>query len=529
MSSLLDKPRRAPLTSETIQAERMGRSLYRYIAGYETRAPVKGAWPHVDPSPFVGGWHLEAICEHLEAVVLHTQGKPGGISRLVINVPPRTGKSTTVSVAWPTWAWIHNPELRFLFTSYAERLAVRDARKSRQLINDAWYQDRWGEKFSMLGDQNEKSRYENDKGGYRLSSSFGGSTTGEGGDIVVADDPHKAKDAMESELKREEVLEEWDTTFSTRLNDPKTGAFVIIMQRLHEKDLTGHVLGQGGYVHLCLPMEYSPTHPFTWPRDPRTEPGELLQPDRFGEDEVENLKLGLGARAAAGQLQQLPSPEDGDYFKRADLEQFWLPRKSVPCSTCAAQGWVGADMSIVCPRCHGIGDLGWYPEVDEILLSWDMSFKKTSSSSYVVGAVWGKKGSRRYLLDLTRARMGFTETVAAFKAQVEKWPNANAKLVEEKANGAAVIDVLKKEVGGIIALNPTDSKQARASAVGPQFEAHDVIVPHPSIAPWVNDWIEEHVKFDAGENDDQVDTTTQALLRWGARHGAVGLGGKLWE
>lgn len=535
MTAAPTAPRRTPVTAESIQAERMRRGLSPYISGYERQDGVyiPGAWNRLDPSPFVGGWHIDAICEHLEAIVLHVTGKPGGISRLVINIPPRTGKSTTCSVAWPTWTWIDHPEIRFLFTSYAERLAVRDARKSRQLMQSKWWQDRWGSSFDWLGDQNEKSRYENDKGGYRLSSSFGGSTTGEGGDIVVADDPHKARDAMESDDLRKDVLDEWDTTYSTRLNDPKTGAFVVIMQRLHEKDLTGHVLASEGgseYIHLCLPMEHSPNHPFTWPDDPRTLPGELLTPERFGPDEVYKLKDDLGARAAAGQLQQLPSPETGDFFKREDLERYWLPRKSVPCGTCEAQGWVGADQSIVCPRCHGIGDLGFYPAVDEKALSWDMAFKKTSGSSFVVGAVWGRKGAKRYLLDLVRARMSFTETLEAFKAQVRKWPDANAKLVEDKANGPAVVDTLKQEIPGIIAVGVEGSKQARANAVSPQFEAHDVMVPHPSIAPWVGDWVEEHVKFDAGENDDQVDTTTQILLRWKTRATGVGVADiRVWE
>jgi predicted phage terminase large subunit-like protein len=512
----------------------MSRSLYEFIAGYERKdgRHVPGAWERIDPSPFVGGWHLEAIAEHLEAVIAHVTGGDG-INRLIVNVPPRTGKSTSVSVAWPVWAWILHPEIRWLFTSYAERLAVRDARKSRTLITDQWYRDRWGERYSLLGDQNEKSRYENDKGGYRLSSSFGGSSTGEGGDIIVADDPHKADDAQTSDIKREDVLEEWDTTFSTRLNDSKTGAFVIIMQRLHEKDLTGHVLAKNaGYVHLCLPMEYSRSHPFIWPDDPRIEDGELLQPERFGPAQVKALKEDLQARASAGQLQQLPAPEDGITFHRADLERYWLPRKSVPCTTCDSAGRVGADLSIICPRCHGVGDLGYWPEVDERALSWDMAFKNTAHSSFVVGAVWGRKGAKKYLLDLVRARMDFTETLEAFKAQVQKWPDAHLRLVEEKANGAAVISALKKEIPGIVPVNPDKDggKEARANAVSPQFQAHDVMIPHPSIAPWVGEWVEEHIKFPNGENNDQVDTTTQILLRWGVRVSTVGVSEqKVWE
>lgn len=509
----------------------MRRSLYTYLAGYQ-RGPVTvpGAWQHIDPSPFIGGWHLQAIAEHLEAVIDHAKGKSGGISRLLINVPPRTGKSISVSVAWPTWAWIQYPELRFLFTSYAERLAVRDARKSRQLINTEWYQERFGRSFDMLGDQNEKSRYENNKGGYRLSTSFGGSSTGEGGDIIVADDPHKADEAMNSDQLREDVVEEWQTTYSSRLNNPETGAFVVVMQRLHEKDLAGHLIAEAGYVHLCLPMEYSRTHPFIWPDDPRREDGELLTPARFNSRAVQALRRDMTERVAAGQLDQLPSPEKGDIFTRANLEQYWVPGPAEPCETCETQGWVGADLSIVCPRCHGAGDINFYPKVDDIILSWDMAFKDKKTSSYVVGAVWGRRGAKRFLLGLERDRMSFTYTLSRFKQQVAQWPNAAAKLVEDKANGPAIIDTLKTEIGGIIPVPVEGSKVARANAVSPQFEAHDVLIPHPSVFPWVDAWVEEHVKFPNGANDDQVDTTTQALLRFGTR--AIGLGIseiKLWE
>jgi predicted phage terminase large subunit-like protein len=552
--------------------------MYTYLAGYDRPdgRHVEGCWKWVDPSPFVGGWHLQAISEHLEAVIDHVTGKPGGIPRLLINVPPRTGKSTTTSVAWPTHTWINHPEIRFLFTSYAERLAVRDARKSRQLLNTMWYQARFGDSFTLLGDQNEKSRYENDKGGYRLSTSFGGSSTGEGGDIVVADDPHKADDAINSDQLREDVVEEWQQTYSSRLNDPDRGAFVVIMQRLHEADLSGHLVAESGYVHLCLPMTYSPRHPFICPEhveipwaitddesgeeltgvrvltgDPRTEEGELLQPDRFSARAVAALTKDMTPLVAAGQLDQLPAPEKGDIFQREHLEQFWVPGKPEACTSCETLGWFicptckgdgrvkhGDESRAcsclegkrVCPRCRGAGDVNYYPKVSETALSWDMAFKDTKTSSFVVGAVWGRQGAKKYLLDLVRDKMDFPTTVRAFKAQVARWPEATTKLVEDKANGPAVIATLKAEIGGIIPQGVEGSKVARARAVSPQFEAHDIYIPHPSIAPWIGTWIDEHLKFPNGTHDDQVDTTSQILLRWGTKATGVGLSElKVWE
>src|SRR6266481_4002644 len=247
---------------------------------------VRQAWPVVEPATrFIPGWHLDAICEHLEAV---TQGH---IRNLLINIPPRHMKSLDVAVFWPAWEWIRCPERRWLFSSYALSLSIRDSVKCRRLIQSAWYQSRWCDRFALTGDQNAKERFENDQTGYRLATSVGGAATGEGGDRVIVDDPHNVKEA-ESDTVRKGVIDWWDHVMSSRLNDPKSGAKVIIMQRVHEKDLSGHVLEQGGYEHLCLPAEYEGNKRSTsigW-SDPRQEPGELLWPERFGTKEIEELK-----------------------------------------------------------------------------------------------------------------------------------------------------------------------------------------------------------------------------------------------
>lgn len=282
------------------------------IARRSLREFQRRAWKVVEPSTrYIPNWHIDAIADHLTAVL------SGDIRRLLINVPPRCEKSLNVSVFWPAWAWIDNPSLRWLFTSYGQELATRDSLKCRRLIQSKWYQDRWGDVFRLTSDQNVKTRFENDKTGYRVATSVGGMGTGEGGSVVVADDPHNVKEG-ESEVKRESTLLWWDEVMSTRLDDPKTGALVIVMQRVHDGDLAGHVLAQGGYEHLCLPMEYEGTACVTvlGKVDPRTEDGELLWPERFGATEVEDLKLRMGPYAAAGQLQQRPSPRRGGMFER---------------------------------------------------------------------------------------------------------------------------------------------------------------------------------------------------------------------
>lgn len=208
------------------------------------------AWHVVEPAvEFVHGWHLDAICEHLEAVQL------GQIKNLVINVPPRHAKSLEAGVFWFSHTWTYAPWMRFLYSSYAQNLTTRDSVKSRRLIESMWYQRHWGHMFTLTSDQNQKTRFENNKTGYRLATSVKGSNTGEGGQIIVVDDPLNAKE-RHSTVKREEVLEWWDQVMSSRLDDQKTGHKVIIMQRLHEQDLSGHVLKGSDYEHLKLPAQH---------------------------------------------------------------------------------------------------------------------------------------------------------------------------------------------------------------------------------------------------------------------------------
>src|SRR5947207_1048822 len=190
---------------------------------------VRDAWHVCEPkNEFVEGPHLKMICEHLEAI---TRGQ---IQDLLINIPPRHMKSLAVCVFWPAWEWINFPHRRWLFASYAQSLATRDSLRCRRLIESPWYQKNFGSRFVLCGDQNTKERFENDKGGHRIATSSGGSATGEGGDRVVIDDPHNVID-RESDVERRRTLTWWDETMSTRLNDPKTGAKVIVMQRIHEK------------------------------------------------------------------------------------------------------------------------------------------------------------------------------------------------------------------------------------------------------------------------------------------------------
>jgi predicted phage terminase large subunit-like protein len=457
---------------------------------------VKGAWPVVEPATdLIWNWHIDVIADALEDCA-HSRTK-----RLLVNIPPRHMKSLLVTVFWPCWVWINMPHKRFLFASYAEALAVKHSVICRRLLQSDWYRSRWPH-VQLAGDQNAKIRFETSHGGMRLATSVGGVVTGEGGDFIVVDDPHKADEAA-SETKRDQVMEWWNVSMSTRLNDPKTGVRVVIQQRLHEGDLAGHVIEQGGWRHICLPAEYDAEHKFAFPEDPRTERGELLWPARIPQDFLDEKKSELGSYSYAGQFQQLPAPDEGGILKRA-----WF------------RYYQEAQM----------------PRPEQIIQSWDCAFKDSEDSDYVVGQVWARYGGNKYLMRQIRERLDFPQTVAAILGMTDWVANtyqelaSHAVLIEDKANGPAVIASLRKELGSVIAVGAYGSKEARAHAVAPQLEAGSVYLPgvprgdHSSydahLTPtWVQDLVEECAAFPNAMHDDQVDALAMALQRLG-RHGA---------
>src|SRR5579863_5139540 len=276
----------------------------RELATRSFREFVRQAWPIIEPlTPFVPGWHILSIIDHLEAVTR------GDIRNLLINVPPRHMKSLLVSVLWPAWEWIQHAERRWLYSSYAASLSIRDSVKCRTLIESPWYQARWGDGYALASDQNTKMRFENDRSGYRIATSVGGTVTGEGGDRIVCDDPHNVGE-VESDTVRKSTIDWFDVVMSTRVNDPRTASKVVVMQRCHQRDLSGHLLEQGGWEHLCLPAEYEGpgrTTSISW-SDPRRDHGELLWRDRFGPEEIVSLKVSLGSYARPASFSSVRRP-----------------------------------------------------------------------------------------------------------------------------------------------------------------------------------------------------------------------------
>lgn len=452
------------------ERENSGNSLYSFL---------RAAWHIIEPNqPFVPGWHIDAICEHLEAV------HRGQIRNLLINVPPRHVKSTSVSVVYPAWTWIEKPGHKFIFGSHSYSLSKRDSIKCRSLIRSEWYRQTFKIPWGISEDQNEKIKFENTEKGFRMAASVGGSVIGTGADTLVVDDPHSPME-VGSDVQRQSVLDWYDQEFSTRVNDPKTSSKIIIMQRLHQLDLSQHVLDKGGWEHLMLPAEFEPERKCVtsigW-EDPRKKVGEPLWPERFGTKELEDFRRDMGSMVAAGQLQQRPAPAEGAVFKRS-----WLK------------------FHVEHPA-----------ELEFIALSGDLTFKDGAKNDFTVFQIWGRKGAKKYLLDQVRGRMGFNEQRVAFKSLCAKW-NPSAKWVEDTANGPALIAALRTEVAGIIPVKPRGSKVARAEAITPHFEAGNISLPDSKIAPWINDYIEELCTFPGALHDDQVDATTQALSQMASR------------
>jgi predicted phage terminase large subunit-like protein len=466
-----------------VSAESIDREIVRQGGLIEF---VQLAWPQVDPAEFQPSWHIEEICHHLEAV---TRGE---CFKLLINIPPGFSKSLIVSVLWPAWDWIRHASRKYICASYDASLALRDAKKMRDLVMSEWFQDRWG---SIVGIPHEATKktgeFQNDRGGFRISVGIGGGVLGKHGNVHICDDPHNIKDlqgSLDSVKKNiDKVQRFWRETMPSRAVDKKTLARVIVMQRLHEHDLSGTVLEEGGYTHLCLPLHYATSSPHRriilpcktpLGGDHRTKEGELLCESRMNEETAAATKVEMGSAAWDGQYEQRPPNAQGNIIKRAWMTKFWkeLPRGGF------------------------------------LIQSWDAAFKDTKECSHVCGQVWLDAGGVFYLVDQFYDQVDFVGTCTAVATMTGKHPRARGKLVEGKANGPAVISVMKGKIPGLIEVEPEGGKEARLFAVSPLFESGSVVLPDPEVNPWVHDYIEELATMPGSPKNDRTDATSQALL-----------------
>lgn len=474
---------------EQIRAEIAKRNLHDFM---------KQAWHIVEPGqPFLDNWHIGAISEHLMAV---TRGE---IRNLVINMPPRCMKSLCVAVFWPVWEWLNDPTKRWLFASYAQNLSFRDSRKCRQIIESEWFRMRYGHIFHLTSDQNQKGMFENNHRGYRFATSIEAQVTGQGGDRVIVDDPHNARHAG-SDLKREAVLEWWDQAMSTRLNNPKTGAKVIVMQRLHAKDLSGHVLERGGYEHLILPMEYEVGEKkiitsIGW-SDPRNEVGELLWPERITPVEVEGFKREMGTYGYVGQMQQRPTPQGGGLFRNDWFRYFKV---------------VGDPMSdghFVLNRVDPDGHM-----TEEIIQAAacmrfsvvDLAVSQRQTADYTVVTTCFMTPKRDALImDVIRARFEGPDQAKLIQSVRGKW-NPGFVAVEQSGYQLSLVQDLLRQGAPIRAITPDKDKVSRAIPASARYEAGTVF--HLQGARWLSDLEYELMLFPKGEHDDIVDTISYII------------------
>lgn len=497
---------------------------------------IRRAWPTVQPGIYRHNWHIDAIADHLMAV------SSGEIRRLLINVPPRCMKSLSCSVMWPAWTWaqkrrdgypLEGPQVRFLCLSYASHLAMDAARHHYRLVTSPWYQARWGSRVQIDPNQDRMDEFGTLAKGIRYSVGFGGAVLGRGGDIRVIDDPHKP-DEVESDLVRGAVIQQYDEELALRVTDPKTSAEVIIMQRLAENDLSGHIIEQGGddLVHLMLPMEADPDRRCVtvlgW-ADPRMSDdsgeelpgrygdgkiapgsplakstGTLLWPEQFTRQEIERLKPRLGPYAYAGRLQQAPVPRGGGILK----SEWWRLWRS-----------------------------DTYPEFSTVLVSLDTAStekEENDESAITVWGAWAGDGGRPQIM-LIDAWEGFLEFDPLIRKVMEmcRAPNGNPScpadilLVEAKNIGHPVMTEVRRLMASrdisVQAFNPMGDKVTRAIAIQHMFSGTQVTDPETGMQSWTGgciwapdrEWaqlvIDRCASFPRGKRKGIVDTTSQAI------------------
>lgn len=440
------------------------------------RGFVEVMWSVLEPGrSFSPGWHIDAICDHLEAV------SKGQIMRLLINVPPGCMKSLTTNVFWPAWEWgpRNQPSLRYVCASYSEALTIRDNRRTRALIKSDKYQALWGNKFSILSEQDSKTRFDNNYTGFKIATSVSGLGTGERGDRFIIDDPHNVKDG-ESDAVRKSTLLWFSETVPTRVNDPSKSAIVVIMQRVHEQDVSGSIIANElGYTHLMIPMEYEPerhckTFLFS---DPRTDENELIWPERMNRTVVEQWKKEMGSYAVAGQFQQRPTPRGGGMFKQSWFE---------------------------------IVDAA--PEGGHAVRGWDLAATEKQSAAWTASCKMKKVGNTIYIMDVTRMR-GSPHKVEKHIVDTASDDGLKVKISIPQDPGQAGVaqkNYLASALMGYICKfsRETGSKELRAEALAAQAEAGNVRIVK---GDWNNTFLDELCKFPASTYKDQVDAASRAF------------------
>jgi len=452
-------------------------SQYEFLMRRYLMSFIERSFYELNPqTPFSKSPHIEMLASMLEEI------RKGTIKRLIVNIPPRSLKSHTVSVAFPAWLLGYNPAIQIICASYGQDLADKHARDCRTLMMSTFYQ-RLFHQTRLSTEKQSVNEFMTTDQGFRMSTSVGGVLTGRGADIIILDDPLKPDDAL-SETRRTSVNEWYDNTLVSRLNSKEKGAIIIVMQRLHQDDLVGHVLDQEDWKVLSFPAiaQEDEVHIIESPLGRRRferKVGEVLQPDRESKSTLENIKRTIGEYNFASQYQQCPMPLGGALVKTE-----WL-------------------------KYYDPGDLPY--RFIFILQSWDTANKSGELNDFSVCTTWGVSVDHYYLLHVFRKRLNYPELKRAVKEHAHQH-NAIHVVIEDKASGTQLIQDLRADaVCGVKPYDPPPGadKTLRLYSQTAEFESGRVLLPRS--ASWLDEYVREITSFPGSKYDDQVDSTTQAL------------------
>jgi predicted phage terminase large subunit-like protein len=468
---------------------------------------VLQAWPQIEGNkPFIDGWAIQIICEHLEAAFY------GNIKKLLLNIPPRMGKTNLISVMLPAWGFIHIPSIKFLYASYAMKISLEHSRLCRMLIESEWYQKRWGDRVRLSKDQATKGHFVTTAFGHRMATSVGAGSTATGGDFLVMDDPNDAKDG-ESNVKRDSANDWVSRVWSSRLNPGAFQVQILVQQRVDELDVSGYLMKQEkDWVKLILPMEYEEsrkcrtivlpsTNGKVW-EDPRRKEGELLCPNYLTKEDVMQKHISLGRFNYAGQYQQRPSPQEGGLVRKGDF-RIWTAEK--------------------------------LPVIRYMVQSWDTALTDKQQSDYSVCSTWGifvdaNKVNNLILLYVWKDKVTYPELLKRavrlqkncadiYKRELEadKYNQPDVILIEDKAAGNPLMDDLVAKGIAVRGFNPGKygDKFLRLNLCSSYIENGKIWVIGDENKEIIKDQtilVDDCVVFPNGESDDAVDTMTQCIL-----------------
>jgi predicted phage terminase large subunit-like protein len=463
------------ISTEQLLAKLSPAARRRYLdtmLGQDFSAFVRKVFETVSPGDqFLPNWHIDAMTHAAKGVI------DGNVKRLITNVPPRHLKSIIFSVALPAFLLGQDPTQRIVTVSYSTDLSVKHANDFRAVINSALYR-RVFPKTVVSREKDTQFETMTTARGFRYATSVSGTFTGRGADLIVLDDPQKPEEAL-SEALRNSVGQWFDTTLLSRLDSKSAGAVVIVMQRLHEDDLTGRLLEKGGWQHLKIAAiaEQDEKIAVGPGRIHERRAGSVIDPRRESLDDLERLKHSMGELFFSAQYQQEPIPLAGNLIKAE-----WFKYYDIGPS---------------------VGDSD-----DIVVISIDTAMKGAPSADFSVATVWLARGEKSYLLDLWRERVDYPELRRAVCQLRERYPMA-ALLIEDKGSGTSLLQDLRSENKTPIPINPEGDKITRLAAVSVQFESGAVWFP--KAAPWLSSLKAELLGFPNVKHDDQVDSVSQAL------------------